>query len=90
MKALDTIMKFIHIADYYELACNIDKIIYVSCLPSSLARDIGLITGSLIYDNGNIVKSNTSNLRFNVEYVKPFDMFPQTKHVESVVCLTRK
>ncbi len=71
-------------------SCDIDKIIYVSCLPSSLARDIGLITGSLIYDNGNIVKSNTSNLRFNVEYVKPFDMFPQTKHVESVVCLTRK
>jgi tRNA/tmRNA/rRNA uracil-C5-methylase (TrmA/RlmC/RlmD family) len=27
---------------------------------------------------------------YNTEEVKPFDMFPMTGHVESVVCLTRE
>ena len=26
---------------------------------------------------------------YKIEYVKPYDMFPQTKHVETLVCLTR-
>lgn len=70
--------------------CNIDKIIYVSCLPSSLARDVGLLTGALSYVDGKLVKTNAKNLDYNVEFVRPFDMFPQTKHVETLVCLSKK
>lgn len=47
-------------------------IIYVSCHPSTLARDIARL------DN------------FSVVSVQPFDMFPQTADVETLVILTRK
>ena len=53
-------------------ACGADKIIYVSCNPSTLARDLALLTS---YVPVKII---------------PFDMFPQTKHVETLVCLERK
>ena len=66
-----------------------DKIIYVSCKPSTLARDIGLIVGSLENINGEIKKVQNYTPRYSVEIVKPFDMFPQTKHVETIVCLRR-
>ena len=68
---------------------GIEKIVYVSCKPSTLARDVGLICGSLEYVGNEIKKSQAQDLRYNVEFVKPFDMFPQTKHVETLVCLTK-
>jgi 23S rRNA (uracil1939-C5)-methyltransferase len=45
------------------------KIIYISCDPATLARDLAAIR-----KNG-----------YTIEEVQPFDMFPQTAHVESVV-----
>ena len=50
-----------------------DKIIYVSCDPSTLARDCGLLSGC----GYSVVKS------------VPIDMFPQTFHIESVTLLCR-
>lgn len=50
-----------------------NKIIYVSCDPSTLARDCGLLAGS----GYTVVKS------------VPIDMFPQTYHLESVTLLRR-
>jgi 23S rRNA (uracil1939-C5)-methyltransferase len=50
-----------------------NKIIYISCDPSTLARDCGLLSGS----GYNVVKS------------VPVDMFPQTYHIESVTLLCR-
>ncbi len=50
-----------------------DKIVYVSCNPATLARDLKKLS-----------------TKYKVEKVKLFDMFPQTKHVESVVCLTKR
>ena len=50
-----------------------NKIIYVSCNPATLARD--LVT----------LKEN-----YSLQTVEIFDMFPWTKHVETVVCLTRR
>ena len=49
------------------------QIVYVSCDPSTLARDLaGMLRG------GYAVRSS-----------QPFDFFPQTYHVESLTCLAR-
>ena len=50
---------------------RVNQIIMVSCNPSTLARDLRYLV-----DKGYIVKS-----------VTPFDLFPRTKHVETVCCL---
>ena len=64
-----------------------NSIIYCSCSPQTLARDIGILLGK-IDENGKIIKESTS--KYEISYIQPYDMFPQTKHVETVVCLTRK
>ena len=69
---------------------NIDKIVYVSCKPSTLARDIGLIVGSLVHDGKEVKKAENPEFRYDVSLVRPFDMFAQTKHVETLVVLQRK
>jgi len=69
---------------------SVDKIVYVSCKPSTLARDVGLLCGTLEVVDGEIKKVENPVHRYQVSLVRPFDMFAQTKHVESVVCLTRK
>ena len=71
------------------LDSNIDKIAYVSCLPSTLARDVGLIVGSLTEVDGEIKKTDECELRYDIEFIKPFDMFSQTKHVETLVVLKK-
>ncbi len=53
---------------------NIPKIVYISCNVSTLARDL------------NYLQSQN----YEVQKVIPFDMFPQTSHIETVCLLTRK
>lgn len=50
-----------------------ETIIYVSCSPPSLARDL-----VILHDAG-----------YQTELIQPVDMFPQTTHVESVAVLKR-
>lgn len=50
-----------------------NKIIYISCNPSTLARDI--------YNLHNMTSD------YVLESVTPYDMFPMTKHVETVAVL---
>lgn len=50
------------------------QIIYVSCDPATLARDCALLVGG----------------GYQVERCVPFDMFPQTFHVECVTLLRKK
>ncbi|MBQ7373548.1 MAG: 23S rRNA (uracil(1939)-C(5))-methyltransferase RlmD [Clostridia bacterium] len=66
------------------------KILYISCSPQTLARDVGLLTDTLKRENGELVKNDSPNPLYELSFVKPYDMFPQTKHVETIVCLTRK
>ncbi len=54
--------------------CRADRIIYISCDPATLARDLKQLTVPGAY---------------TLEYVQPFDMFPQTANVETLVCLER-
>ena len=68
-----------------------DKIIYISCSPQTLARDVGVLVGSLRYENGQIVRAGeTSSSDYAISSVGVYDMFAQTKHVETLICLSRK
>lgn len=67
-----------------------DKIVYVSCSPQSLARDLGLILGTLKRENNAIINLYPDILNYDITYLTSYDMFPQTRHVESLVCLQRK
>ena len=51
------------------------RVVYVSCNPATLARDVKLLTAGGV---------------FRFEKAVPVDMFPMTEHVESVVCLSRE
>jgi 23S rRNA (uracil1939-C5)-methyltransferase len=48
------------------------QIIYVSCHPATMARDLNILCSDGV---------------FTVNRVKPLDMFPQTQHVECVADL---
>ncbi len=50
-----------------------ERIVYVSCEPETLARDLAVLTGG----------------PFVIEQTQPVDMFPQTRHIETVVTLAR-
>lgn len=62
-----------------------DKIIYISCNPATLARDLGMLLGTI-----DLPEYNTQTPKYELSYIQPYDMFPQTKHVETLVCLKRK
>ena len=81
------------------LESGISKLTLISCNPATLARDLGILTGRLIESNGELVKNpayegiaeeETISGYYAVEKIQPYDMFPQTKHVETLVCLARK
>lgn len=55
------------------IAAGIPRLVYVSCNPSSLARDLAVLA-----DGGYVLQE-----------VQPVDMFPHTSHVETVVSMSR-
>ncbi len=68
-----------------------EKVVLVSCNPSTLARDLGLLVGTLREEDGGLIKHTLpENAPYNIVSVTPFDMFPQTKHVETLVVLSKK
>ena len=50
-----------------------ETLVYVSCNPSTLARDCRILSE-----------------KYAVDCLQPFDMFPMTDHVETLICLKRK
>ncbi|OPX86743.1 MAG: 23S rRNA (uracil-C(5))-methyltransferase RlmCD [Pelotomaculum sp. PtaB.Bin104] len=56
------------------IAMKTPRVVYISCDPGTLARDLGYLA-----DKG-----------YRVEEVQPVDMFPWTAHIEAVACLERK
>lgn len=54
--------------------CSPEKIVYVSCNPATLARDVKLFV----------------ELGYEVRKVCPVDMFPNAGHVETVVLMSKK
>jgi 23S rRNA (uracil1939-C5)-methyltransferase len=53
---------------------RVPAIWYLSCNPATLARDLRYLAGR----------------DYAIGLVQPFDMFPQTGHVETLVTLTRR
>jgi 23S rRNA (uracil1939-C5)-methyltransferase len=60
------------------------EIVYLSCDPSTLARDLAVLTVS---KNTGAVES--SFLRYEIAEMHLFDLFPQTYHIETLVRLRR-
>lgn len=58
---------------YHLAAIRPAKIIYVSCSPQTLARDLDILAGK----------------GYRTTAIQPVDMFPQTPHVENVALLVR-
>ena len=56
------------------VAMEPERIVYVSCNPASLARDLAVL----------------EEFGYRTKEIQPVDMFPQTYHIETVVLLQRK
>ena len=54
------------------LKSKIKKVIYVSCNPSTLAKNLDILSD-----------------KYQIDYIKGYDMFPNTPHVEAIVLLCR-
>lgn len=53
----------------------VKNIIYISCDPKTLARDLSMLT---------------QNCKYEIRSINPIDLFPNTHHVESISLLTLK
>ncbi len=71
------------------LSCGARKIVYISCDPATLARDVGILTGKLAESGKELVKAD-GPAKYEIALVQPFDMFPQTRHTETLVELIRQ
>ncbi len=61
------------------------EIVYLSCDPSTLARDLAVLTGSERKTSTEITPAH----RYEIADIQLFDLFPQTFHIETLVRLRR-
>jgi len=69
----------------------VNKIVYVSCNPATLSRDVGMLTGKIFYEGNRLIRNQSSDggNYFSVKRVKGFDMFAGCKGVEVLCVLER-
>ncbi len=61
------------------------EIVYLSCDPSTLARDLAVLTGS----SRKPKEITGPSIRYEITEMHLFDLFPQTFHIETLVRLRR-
>src|SRR5712691_3847783 len=61
------------------------EIVYLSCDPSTLARDLAVLTGTAKKASAEPI----SAARYQIEEMHLFDLFPQTFHIETLIRLRR-
>ncbi len=70
------------------LARQVKRVIMVSCNPATLARDLGILTGTLVEtETGELLKAEDPHTMYEIALLQPYDMFPQTRHLETVAAL---
>ena len=57
------------------------RVVYVSCDPATLARDLARLTAPSALSDSSALPS------YRLTALRSFDLFPQTAHVESVALL---
>jgi 23S rRNA (uracil1939-C5)-methyltransferase len=66
-------------------ALGAPEIAYLSCDPSTLARDLAVLTGSSKKPSADTADA----IRYEIAEMHLFDLFPQTFHIETLVRLRR-
>jgi 23S rRNA (uracil1939-C5)-methyltransferase len=66
-------------------ALGAPEIVYLSCDPSTLARDLAVLTGSAKKSDGSV----GDGVCYEIAEMHLFDLFPQTFHIETLVRLRR-
>jgi 23S rRNA (uracil1939-C5)-methyltransferase len=70
------------------LSLGAERIVYVSCNPATLARDLKLLGEGLIIEKQD--EASEDRVRgYKTKQIQPIDIFPHTHHVESVTILER-
>ena len=64
--------------------CGARRIVYVSCNPSTQARDVSILTGTPRSPSGGKMRA-----RYRLTRLQAVDMFPHTPHIESIAVLDR-
>jgi len=79
------------------LQSQVRTIVYISCNPKTMARDLKTLTAPTVSKIDNARKNLSEDAAksdhgssYEIKRIQPVDMFPQTTHVETVVWLERK